>query len=110
VPMVGPPTPQGRHRGNGHTSDKRSVLQFAAGAPKPLRQDDFITASFGERHPDMASLAAPVFQAGGSLVGALTLSGPQTRFTPAAVAEMTSVLTEGATKLSKSVGFDVELI
>lgn len=37
-------------------------------------------ASFGERTPEVAALAAPVFRNGRALAGALTLSGTVTRF------------------------------
>lgn len=42
-------------------------------------------ASYGERDPDTASIAAPVFDVNGTLQGALTLSGPRERLTPSAV-------------------------
>jgi len=41
-------------------------------------------ASFGERTPEVAALAAPVFRAGCALAGALTVSGTVTRFRDAA--------------------------
>lgn len=37
-------------------------------------------ASYGERDPETASASVPVFDSGGELVGALTLSGPKERF------------------------------
>jgi len=36
-------------------------------------------ATFGERNPETAAVAAPVFGAGGALAGALSLSGPRAR-------------------------------
>jgi DNA-binding IclR family transcriptional regulator len=36
-------------------------------------------ASFGERNPETAAVAAPVFSGGGVLAGALSLSGPRAR-------------------------------
>lgn len=54
----------------------RVLLRFAegAGAPGPR-----VIATFGERSPETAAVAAPVFQAGGVLAGALSVSGPRER-------------------------------
>jgi DNA-binding IclR family transcriptional regulator len=47
-----------------------------------------IHTSFGERDPACAAVAAPVFGPAGELLGALSLSGPQERFSDAAVKKM----------------------
>jgi len=40
-----------------------------------------VAISIGEREPDIAAVAAPVFQGDGILVGAISVSGPASRFT-----------------------------
>lgn len=47
-----------------------------------------VHTSFGERDPACAAVAAPVFGPAGELLGALSLSGPQERFSDAAVKKM----------------------
>ncbi|MCZ8186238.1 MAG: IclR family transcriptional regulator [Beijerinckiaceae bacterium] len=56
--------------------------------------------SRGERDPDSAAVAAPVFGADGRLLGALGLSGPITRFDAAAVPRLAGLVQAGAARLS----------
>lgn len=59
----------------------RVLRQFHAGRPaEPL---ELIQTSLGERDPELAAVAAPVFDAKGRLLGALSLSGTSTRFSAA---------------------------
>ncbi|MBB4000735.1 IclR family transcriptional regulator [Aureimonas pseudogalii] len=58
----------------------------------------------GERDPQIASLAAPVFRDGRKLFGALGLTGPPSRFTGDLVAEHLPILLEGAARLSVAMG------
>jgi DNA-binding IclR family transcriptional regulator len=44
-----------------------------------IRKDGYV-ALVGDRSPDLAGIAAPVFQAGGELAGAVTLTMPANRF------------------------------
>jgi DNA-binding IclR family transcriptional regulator len=60
--------------------------------------------STGERGPDITGIAAPVFAAGQGLVGALTLSGPSTRFTPEKVNEYRRLVFNKAAALSTDLG------
>jgi DNA-binding IclR family transcriptional regulator len=94
----------------GKGASGRCLLQFENGAPAVLKKENLVTTSLGERHPDMASVAAPIFQVGGDLVGALTLSGPRQRFTPETIATMKAVLIKEASELSKELGFDWKLV
>lgn len=59
------------------------VLAAFSGAKGPLydkvRRDKF-AALIGDRLPELAGIAAPVFQPGGKLAGALTLTMPAHRF------------------------------
>ncbi len=58
------------------------VLMACAGAPGPLnekvRRDGFVQV-VGDRVPGLAGLSAPVWNAAGELVGALTLTVPEAR-------------------------------
>jgi DNA-binding IclR family transcriptional regulator len=59
--------------------------------------------SFGERDPETAAGAVPVFGPDG-LVGALTISGPRTRITPEFVAEIGPMLFNEGRSLSRRLG------
>jgi DNA-binding IclR family transcriptional regulator len=63
-----------------------------------------VEASFGERDPMCAAVAAPVFGPGGPLLGALSLSGPLDRFTDNAVRRMTRPLLEAAAAATVALG------
>jgi DNA-binding IclR family transcriptional regulator len=67
-----------------------------------------IIATFGHREPDIAALGAPVFGLNGSLVGALTLSGPVMRFTDDALPGMSKALLNAAVELTRRLGGDAE--
>ncbi len=58
--------------------------------------------ALGERGPDIAGIAAPVFSADQGLMGALALSGPRTRFTPDAIAEMKPLVMQAAGELTRA--------
>ncbi len=58
----------------------------------------------GERDPQVASLAVPVFRDGPNLFGTLALTGPPTRFTDEAVASHLPILLDGAARLSAAMG------
>lgn len=60
--------------------------------------------SLGERGPDIAGIAAPVFGAAQGLVGAVTLSGPRTRFTPQAIDDMKPLVMQAASELTGALG------
>lgn len=66
--------------------------------------------SFGERTPDVAAAAVPVFGLQGAdtiLVGALTVSGPISRFTPDLCAKISPPLLEEGKLLSNALGAKV---
>lgn len=50
--------------------------------------NELIQVSLGERDPSCAAIAGPVYGPSHELLGALSLSGPLERFTPAAIAKM----------------------
>lgn len=69
-----------------------------------------IAVSFGERDPDCAGIACPVFGPGGKLVGALSISGPKPRFTKETITAMSSLLSKAAARLTRSLGGPTELL
>ncbi len=56
--------------------------------------------SRGERDPDSAAVAAPVFGEGGRLMGAVGLSGPITRFDVADMPGLTALVLASASRLT----------
>ena len=63
-----------------------------------IREAGFAT-SRGERNPDVAAIAAPVFDQSGRLRGAIAVSGPVTRLDEVATARVAKLLTERAAAL-----------
>ncbi|MGK6306154.1 IclR family transcriptional regulator [Variovorax sp. DT-64] len=55
------------------------VLRLFEGG-RPTGDADVVQTSIGERDPELAAVAAPVFDARGKLLGALSLSGTSTRY------------------------------
>lgn len=80
------------------------LTRFAGGLATDFNPTDIVMVSVGERHPEMAASAAPVFGAKGRLVGALNISGPRTRFTQKALANIEKVLSKTAIDLSIRLG------
>jgi DNA-binding IclR family transcriptional regulator len=61
--------------------------------------------SFGERDPETASASVPVFDSAGTLVGALTLSGPKGRFdVPATMNTALAALLDSARRATAALG------
>ncbi|HET7172271.1 MAG TPA: IclR family transcriptional regulator [Gaiellales bacterium] len=69
-----------------------------------VRARGYATA-VGELEPGLAAMAAPVRDAGGRTVAALSISGPDHRLTTARIAELAPVLVAGADGLSARLGF-----
>lgn len=60
-----------------------SLLPLDRGAAGHVLRGAGPTATIGERDPELAAVAAPVFSGSGALLGALCLSGTATRFAKA---------------------------
>ena len=60
--------------------------------------------SYGERDPDCAGIASPVFGADDKLVGALSVSGPKSRFTDESVRKMSAQVIDAARRVTYSLG------
>lgn len=65
-------------------------------------------ASFGERDPEIAAFAAPVFGHGNQLVGAISVSGPRYRIEALGEAKIVPVLFKHAQALTRTFGGDPE--
>jgi DNA-binding IclR family transcriptional regulator len=80
------------------------VLRAFRNAPTDTADVPLIHTSFGERDAACASMAIPVFGAGGVLVGALSLSGPRERFSTDALERMTGPLCDAAAQATRDLG------
>lgn len=88
------------------TSISQVLRDHATGAPASM-DDGLVRSSVGAYDPLTASISAPVFERGGALVGALSVSGPVGRFDAMDAGNRALVLAE-ARALSASLGFDGE--
>ena len=60
--------------------------------------------SYGERDNETGSAASPIFGLNDELIGALTVSGPLSRFTPDRVARTSAAVLHAAKELSQALG------
>jgi DNA-binding IclR family transcriptional regulator len=77
-----------------------------AGAEFETIRNALMAHSFGERDPDCAAVAVPVFGPQQKVQGAMSLSGPRERFTRAAVQQMSKLLLEAAAQATRRLGGD----
>ena len=72
-----------------------------------IRRQGF-AESTGERVAEAAAVATPVFDSKGDLVGALSIAGPVSRFTPATRKSYITIALDAAIKLSEQLGWNKE--
>lgn len=100
------------HRAVGHVLKVGDVLPTERGAGgrvlrlfgagRPEGGADPVQTSLGERDPELAAVAAPVFNARGKLLGALSLSGTNTRFaSPAYLQDLQVRIGEAAGEIER---------
>lgn len=83
------------------------LVAFADGISAARGQTPLWRVSHGERDPETASLAVPMFGVTGELQGALTLSGPKSRMvSPGTMTRNCSLLLETARKATAPLGGD----
>ena len=84
----------------------RVILAFDGAQNEALNdiRKNFVGMSFGERDPDCAGIAAPVFGPENKLVGALSVSGPKSRFTPDSIKRMSEQVRDAAVQLTRALG------
>ncbi|RYF36788.1 MAG: IclR family transcriptional regulator [Comamonadaceae bacterium] len=78
-------------------------------SPEDFPRQPYIVTT-GEREPDIAAIAAPVFGPRGSLRGALAISGPSARFSPELVPGMARKLLKAAADLTRRLGGDASTL
>ncbi|TDK45667.1 IclR family transcriptional regulator [Antarcticimicrobium luteum] len=88
----------------------KALIRYSGKRASDAGRDGLVFTSFGERNPDMAAMAAPVFGLGNTLSGCINISGPRTRFSPERVAEITPVLQRAAVELSIQAGASPEIL
>jgi DNA-binding IclR family transcriptional regulator len=69
-------------------------------------RDTMFAASYGERDPEIAAVACPVFGHGNKVVGALNVSGPRYRIEALGEASIVPVLFKHAQSLTQTFGGD----
>ena len=80
------------------------VLALADWAEEVARGHARVHVTAGQRNPQIASMAAPVYGVGGRLVGSLTISGPIGRMAEADLPAMAWRVAEAAWGLSAALG------
>ena len=65
-------------------------------------------ASYGERDPEIAAVAGPVFSSGNHLAGAVSVSGPRYRIEALGEAKIVPVLFKHCQALTRTLGGDVD--
>ncbi len=83
--------------------DERVNLQNLRADLAEIAQKGYAT-SRGERSPDAASVAAPIYDQRQQVIGAMSVAGPVSRITPVRQAEFVPFLSEAATNLSRQLG------
>lgn len=87
------------------------LTRFDSGDSKePWRGQSPIVVTFAEQDPDAAGIAAPIFGPGTSLRGAISLSGPLSRFTADVIPRMSSTVREAAIGLTNRLGGNTSLL
>lgn len=82
----------------------RVLELFDPAEPKMPRSP--VIATFGDREPDIAALAIPIFGPGDTLEGSLTVSGPVSRFTSKVIPLIARSLVSAGTDLTIRLGGD----
>ena len=80
----------------------------SSGANYEKVRNDMHAASFGERDPEVAAVACPVFGLNQRLAGALAVSGPRYRIEALGVNPILRVLLKHACQLTNAFGGDTE--
>ncbi len=84
----------------------RALIVFDPSKKRNQWPDPPVILTIGEREPDIAALAAPVFGPGPSLRGALAVSGPSSRFSPSMISKCEKLLLAAARDLTTRLGGD----
>jgi hypothetical protein len=82
------------------------ILAFEPANRKARPPQSMVIITVRERDSEAAGMAAPVFAPGGNLHGAISLSGPATRFQEAAFPKLAKALLAAASDLTNRLGGD----
>jgi DNA-binding IclR family transcriptional regulator len=80
------------------------LITFYTQGGSASSKDELLTLSMGERDPNCAAVASPVFGPDNEFCGAISLSGPKERFTPDAVKKMSRMAEQAAEKATIALG------
>lgn len=70
--------------------------------------DSRVIVTIGEREPDIAAIAAPVFGTDQRVIGAVAISGPSIRFTDEVLPDYSSAVLKAAIHLTQRLGGDAQ--
>jgi DNA-binding IclR family transcriptional regulator len=86
----------------------RVIAAFSGwpGEPYETVRRERVFVSIGDRDPETAGVAAPVFGPGGALAGAVTLAGPRSRVDAAFLIAMRAPLLAAAAEATRALGGD----
>jgi DNA-binding IclR family transcriptional regulator len=73
-------------------------------------REEGVARSFGERLPGAASIAAPILDNRGEVVGSIAVAGPSGRWTARTMAALEPLLREATHRVSAELGFGVGLV
>jgi DNA-binding IclR family transcriptional regulator len=90
----------------------RVLKRFTEGAPaaKPRELAALPIVILGDDFPDLASIAVPIFGVGGRTLGAISVSGPLSRFDRHLVMKVKQLLRDTAITLTDRLGGDADLL
>jgi len=80
------------------------IHRYSGQTASTLDPKEFCEFSFGERNPEMAGIATPVFDDANNFIGVMTVTGPLFRFTKKAAKEFAAVLVKESVRTSLSLG------
>lgn len=80
------------------------LIKTYSGTGLAPSKEHLIIISMGERDPNCAAVASPVFGLENEFCGAISLSGPKERFTPEAVEKMSKMVQKGAAAATEALG------
>ena len=100
-PTARPSRPPGRSR---RSPRARSSTAGCSTCSSPRVRDDGFAVAAEELELGLSAVAAPVFDSGGGVVAALSVSGPTLRLSPRRVAELRPIVIKQARALSEALG------
>lgn len=80
-------------------TDREALLRELA-----VIRTEGVATSLGERRADAASIAAPIFDFAGGVIGAISVCGPIGRFTPEVVEQTKPLVRAASAEVSRKVG------